>query len=155
VTLQRMRWERFLATSQADLRAHDDYGSGRPTFGSTANPSTSSRSSTPRNQTAATAATYPASHPRPRSAREAVGWTFRFENADDYILEAASCQSWVGLQLLLLDRYDASMTVRAQRACVDVVANDRDSIRCQGHIRPTREAWNTTSAARSRTTSIA
>ena len=28
--------------------------------------------------------------PTARTAREAVGWTFGFENADDYILAAAS-----------------------------------------------------------------
>ena len=92
VLLERLGWERFLKTASAELRAQDDYGKLWTTtvrldgervhlvevVNATAEPDGSHRSYFLRVP------------PTARTAREAVGWTFGFDNADDYILAAAS-----------------------------------------------------------------
>ena len=92
VAVDRLGWERFLATASAELRAQDDYGKLWATtvridgervhlvevVNATAEPDGSHRRYFLRVP------------PTTRTAREAVGWTFGFDNADDYILAAAS-----------------------------------------------------------------
>ena len=96
VTLERMGWERFLATASAELRAQDDYGKLWATnvrldgervhlvevVNATAEPDGSHRRYFLRVP------------PTARTAREAVGWTFGFENADDYILAVYIQLEW-------------------------------------------------------------
>ena len=92
VAVDRLGWERFLATASAELHAQDDYGKLWATsvridgehvqlvevVNATAEPDGSHRRYFLRVP------------PTARTAREAVGWTFGFDNADDYILAAAS-----------------------------------------------------------------
>jgi Domain of unknown function (DUF6745) len=92
VTLERLGWERFLQTADAELSAQDDYGKLWATkvwldgervqlvevVNATAEPDGSYRRYVLRVP------------PNTRSAREAVAWTFGFDNANAYILAAAS-----------------------------------------------------------------
>ena len=92
VTLERVGWDRFIATADAELRAQDDYGKLWATtiridgehvhlvevVNATAEPDGSHRRYFLRVP------------PNTRTARAAVAWTFGFENADDYIVAAAS-----------------------------------------------------------------
>jgi hypothetical protein len=92
VAVNRLGWERFLRTASAELRAQDDYSKLWATtvridgervqlvevVNATAEPDGSHRRYFLRVP------------PTARTAREAVGWTFGFDNGDDYILAAAS-----------------------------------------------------------------
>ncbi len=92
VLLERIGWERFLETANAELRAQDDFGKlwtttirldGERTHlvevvNATAEPDGSYRRYFLRVP------------PGIDTAREAVAWTFGFETADDYIVAAAS-----------------------------------------------------------------
>lgn len=92
MALEHIGWERFLATADAELRAQDDYGKLWATrvridgehvhlvevVNATAEPDGSQRRYFLRVP------------PDTRTARAAVAWTFGFEDADDYILAAAS-----------------------------------------------------------------
>jgi hypothetical protein len=92
VALERMGWERFLATANAQSRQQDDYGKLWATkvwidgeqvqlvevVNATAEPDGSRRRYLLRVP------------PTTRTAREAVAWTFGFERPGDYVVAAAS-----------------------------------------------------------------
>ena len=92
VALERLGWQRFLETANAELRAQDDYGKlwatqvwldGERTHlvevvNATAEPDGSHRRYFLRVP------------PQVRTAREAVAWTFGFDNDTEYIVSAAS-----------------------------------------------------------------
>jgi hypothetical protein len=92
LAIERMGWQQFLDTGNDELRAQDDYGKLWQTrivlggelahlvevVNATAEPDGSHRRYFLRVP------------PRVRTAREAVGWTFGFDNADDFVIAAAS-----------------------------------------------------------------
>ncbi len=92
VVLERLGWERFLETADAELRAQDDYGR----LWATAILLDGQRVQLVEvvNATAEADGSYRRYFlrvpPAARTAREAVAWTFGFDRADDYILAAAS-----------------------------------------------------------------
>lgn len=92
VVLERLGWERFLETAAAELRAQDDYGK----LWTTAIRLDGERVQLVEvvNATAEADGSYRRYFlrvpPAARTAREAVAWTFGFENVDDYVLAAAS-----------------------------------------------------------------
>ena len=92
VALERLGWQKFLETGDAELRAQDDFGKlwstrirldGEPTHlvevvNATAEPDGSYRRYFLRVP------------PQTRTAREAVAWTFGFDNAHNYLLASES-----------------------------------------------------------------
>jgi hypothetical protein len=91
IAVERMGWERFLDTADAELRAQDDFGK----LWDTGNRLDGERTHLVEvvNATAEPDGSYRyflRVPPRVRTAREAVGWTFGFDNADDYVIAAAS-----------------------------------------------------------------
>ena len=92
VALERLGWDRFLETADAELCAQDDFGKLWATkvwldreqahlvevVNATAEPDGNHRRYFLRVP------------PSARTAREAVAWTFGFDNADDYVVAAAS-----------------------------------------------------------------
>jgi hypothetical protein len=92
VTLERLGWERFLETANAELRAQDDYGKlwltqirldGERTHlvevvNASAEPDGTYRRYFLRVP------------PQTRTAREAVAWTFGFDNDSEYVVATAS-----------------------------------------------------------------
>jgi hypothetical protein len=92
VTLERLGWERFLQTANAELRAQDDYGKlwatkvridGEHVHLVEVVNATSEPDGTYRRY-------FLRVPPHTRTARAAVAWTFGFDSATDYILAAAS-----------------------------------------------------------------
>jgi hypothetical protein len=92
VALERLGWERFLETANAELRAQDDYGklwaTGVRLDGERVHlvevvNATVERDGSYRRYFLRVPTTT-------KTAREAVAWTFGFDRADDYILAAAS-----------------------------------------------------------------
>jgi hypothetical protein len=92
VALEQMGWQRFLDTANAQLRAQDDFGklwdTGIRLDGERAH------LVEVLNATAEPDGTYRRYFlrvpPTVRTARAAVAWTFGFDNADEYVLAAAS-----------------------------------------------------------------
>jgi hypothetical protein len=92
IALERLGWERFLETAEAELRAQDDYGrlwttqirlDGERTHVVEVVNATAEPDGTYRRY-------FLRVPPGARTAREAVAWTFGFENADEYVVAAAS-----------------------------------------------------------------